>query len=469
MSDHVWQFFCSVKLAVNTLVALATTSIIGTIILQNGSNPEYVRLYGQTWTNLIKVFDIDDMYHAWWFLALIVLLCINLVVCSIERLTATWKIIFPKAVKFKLTRFIKKKQTASFVVENDIDTLKSTYETFLSKNVGKVVNEKTETGMALYAEKGRWTRIGVYIIHFSILLLLIGAMIGSLFGFKADLRLDEGATSNTAFLSKKRTAVKLGFQIRCNDFEVKFYDTGAPEDFRSNLTIIEDEKESFTKDIRVNHPLRYKGINIFQSSYGTAQPDAVHLAVVRRSDKKTTKHTIKVGQELSLLDELGTFKLEGFLPNFDFQDHNLGEAFILTVTPKEGEVFQIGLPIKFPTFDRMRKGDFAFVIKEFEQKHYTGLQITKDPGVLYVYAGFIFMILGCWVTFFMSHLSVCIQIEPTQVASKIETTQVASKKETTQVISDHQKTQVSVFGITNRNKQSLKLKIKKMAVTLKDI
>ncbi len=50
-------------------------------------------------------------------------------------------------------------------------------------------------------------------------------------------------------------------------------------------------------------------------------------------------------------------------------------------------------------------------ILNFEQAYYTGLQVTKDPGVWYVYAGFILMILGCWVTFFMSHRSVCIGLE----------------------------------------------------------
>ena len=90
----------------------------------------------------------------------------------------------------------------------------------------------------MYAEKGRWTRIGVYVVHSSILLLLIGALIGSVFGFKAFLNLDEGKSSDTAFISKTRASVNLGFSIRCNKFDVKFYDTGAPEEFKSNLILI---------------------------------------------------------------------------------------------------------------------------------------------------------------------------------------------------------------------------------------
>lgn len=447
ISDHIWQFFCSVRLAVYTLVILAVTSVIGTVILQNGSDQEYIRLYGQTWANLIKVFNIDDMYHAWWFLALIVVLCINIVVCSIERLSVTWKVIFPKAVKFNPERFRRQKLVDPFVVDTSADKIVQNYEDLLTRQVGKVINQTSDSGTVLYAEKGRWTRIGVYVVHVSILFLFVGALIGAMFGFKANLRLDEGATSDRAFLTRNGVPVKLGFQIRCNDFEVKFYDTGAPEEFRSNLTILENGEESFTRDIRVNHPLRYKGINIFQSSYGTATPDAIHLNVVRASDKREEKHTIRVGQQFDLPDGQGSFKLEGFLPRYEFQGHNLGEAFILTVSPSQKDSFQVALPIRFPTFDRMRKGQFSFIVKEFEKKYYTGLQITRDPGVWYVYAGFVFMIIGCWVTFFMSHQAYFVEISP----------------------KDDKSCDVFVSGTTNRSRQGLKLKLNKLVTKLKEL
>ncbi|WP_299978073.1 cytochrome c biogenesis protein ResB [Desulfobacula sp.] len=444
--EKIWQFFCSVKLTVYTLVLLATTSIIGTVILQNGTQQDYVRLYGEAFYNLIKVFNIDDMYHAWWFLLLIVILCINIVVCSIERLSVTWKIIFPKQLKFNPERFRKLKNLETFTVDKTSESLSSEYETFLSKTVGAVIKEETESGTVMYAEKGRWTRIGVYVIHSSIILLIIGALIGAVFGFKATLQLDEGETSDVAFIYKKRIPVNIGFSIKCNDFDVKFYDTGAPEEFRSNLTIIENGKESFTKDIRVNHPLRYKGINIFQSSYGTARPDSVVLDIIMQPDKDVTTKTIKIGQEIQLPENQGLFKLEGFLPHFDFRGNDLGEAFVGRITQKDGNSFQIALPIKFPTFDKMRKGTFAFVVKEFERKHYTGLQITKDPGIWYVYSGFILMIIGCWVTFFMSHQSYFIEIKKNKTNNS----------------------EISISGRANRNSQGMKLKIQKIVTKLKD-
>ncbi|MCP3872412.1 MAG: cytochrome c biogenesis protein ResB [Desulfobacteraceae bacterium] len=444
--ELIWQFFSSVKLAVYTLVLLAATSVIGTVILQDGTPQRYIQTYGEPFYNLIRVFNIDDMYHAWWFLGLIVILCINIVVCSIERLSSTWKIIFPKKIKFNSNRFRKLKNLQTFEVKKDAQYLSKEYEGFLSKSVGNVLKEQTETNMVLYAEKGRWTRIGIYVVHSSILLLLIGALIGSLFGFKANLQLGEGETSDTVFVVKKKTPIKLDFSIRCNDFDVKFYDTGAPEEFRSNLTIIEGGKDSFTQDIIVNQPLRYKGINIFQSSYGQTQPNGAIFEIIRQSDKSVTNHTLKIGQEIDLPDGEGTFKLEGFLPQFDFKENNLGAAFVGRITQKDNKSFQIGLPIRFPTFDRMRKGSFAFVVKEFEQGYYTGLQITKDPGIWYVYSGFILMIIGCWITFFMSHQSYFIEIENAG--------------------GNHSK--VSISGTTNRNSQGMKLKLKKIVTQLKD-
>ena len=92
--QQIWMFFASVRLTVYTLVILAVTSIIGTIVLQNGTPQQYVSLYGPAIANFIKVLQFNDMYHAWWYLLLLLLLCINIVVCSIERLSKTWKIIF---------------------------------------------------------------------------------------------------------------------------------------------------------------------------------------------------------------------------------------------------------------------------------------------------------------------------------------------------------------------------------------
>lgn len=447
ISEQIWKFFCSVRLTVYTLVLLAATSVIGTVVIQNAPYTEYVERYGTGWANIIKTFSFDDMYHAYWFLFLMLVLCINIVVCSIERLGVTWKIIFPEELTFKKERFRKHKNRETFNISKDKDSLVSKYEQLLSGAVGKVIKEKIDQTTVLYSEKGRWTRIGVYIVHSSILFMLVGALIGAQFGFKANVQLDEGKTTDTVFLSNSSVPIKFGFAIRCNDFDVKFYDNGQPADFKSSLTVIENGQDSFTKDIRVNTPLRYKGINIFQSNYGSAGVDKhAVIDVVRRSDKKLLiSQKFEIGQEVELPDNLGSFTLERIEPHYKFMGTNLGLAFAGLFVPEGGEPVQVNLPVKHAKFDRMRQGELAFILKEVGQKYYTGLQVTKDPGVVYVYIGFVLMIIGCWITFFMAHHSYYIEIES------------LNKNES----------RILLSGTTNRNNHAMKFNIQKMLTKLK--
>jgi cytochrome c biogenesis protein len=438
---QTWDFFASVKLAIYVLILIAVTSIIGTIIPQNANDSFYFHKYGEFLYKLFLTLGFYNMYQAWWFLLLLLLLVINLVVCSIDRLNKTWKIIFPKKISFNVERFRKLKTKETFEKENDFDTLVSEYKLYLSKHFRTIIEKNSENSAAIYVEKGRWARFGVYIVHLSIIMLLIGALIGAIFGFKGHINLIEGQTANSILLSQQEIEKKFGFTIRCNTFVVKFYDTGAPEEFKSNISIIENNKEVFKRDIIVNDPLRYKNINFFQSSYGVASADNVTLEIESNSSKMVYHQKVTIGQTFNIPENGGTFTLVRYMPNSDFRGHDLGESFIGSVKKADGKEFMVMLPTRFPTFDKMRKGDFTFIAEKSTKKYYTGLQVTYDPGVLYVYAGFIFMIVGCFVTFFISHISIMVEITKNK----------------------NNKISIAVCGKSNRNTQSMKLKIKKIA------
>ena len=448
--QRAWKFFTSVKLTVFVLFFLAATSIIGTLIPQNASMAFYHRKYGEVFSSFFSAFDIFDMYHSWWFLSALGLLAVNIIICSIDRLKLTWKIIFPEKISFNLERFRRIKEKQSFVSSEKTDVLEKKYKSFLTKKIGAVTEKETENGFALFAEKGRWTRLGVYVIHFSIILLLCGAVIGDIWGFKGFVSIPEGDIVTSISRSDNRgknKKIDLGFSVRCNSFDVSFYDTGQPKEFKSNLTLIDHDKPVLTRDVLVNHPLRYRGISIYQASYGIAAAKNVNFIIKSRDSGMVYTRTMHPGQSIALPEAGGKFIFDAFVQGYDFRGHNLGESFVGRVVDKKGKMNMVAIPVKFPSFDRMRGGKFSFSVEKFKKKYYTGLQVNKDPGVWYVYSGFIFMILGSLVTFFMSHQTICIEV----------------------IKKDKRNHDVLVSGKTNRNSQGMKLKTAGLAAKMRKL
>lgn len=441
----IWDVFASIRLSVILLVSLAATSIIGTVIPQNRPLEEY-QAYGPVLFKIFSLFNLIDMYHSGWFQLLLFLLMINIVVCSMDRLSTMWKFIFEKQPKFRASRFTNSEKPVTFIVDKTAAELKKSYELFIAGRYRHCKTENTDKKIYIFGEKGRLSRLGVYTVHLSVVLLLIGGLIGSIFGFEGFVTIPEGGAVDHVRLRKSGAIIPLGFVLRCDDFDVSFYSTGAPKQYRSTLAVIENDKTVFTKNIIVNDPLRYKGINVYQSSYGSLPPERLTLNFTMKESQMVYKEEAAIGKKIDLPEGMGTFELKHFTRGFRFMEQHVGEAFIGTLTPREGEPVDVALPIHFPNFDKMRKGDVFISIADIHQRHYTGLQITKDPGVNVVYVGFIVMIAGFLITFFMSHQRVCIELEPRQ-----------------------DKTRVAVFGVANKNKMAMEVRMERLARRLSEM
>jgi cytochrome c biogenesis protein len=447
--NRIWKFFTSVKLTVVLLLTLAATSIIGTLIPQNENPARYVQAFGEPLYRLFDILDLFDMYHSWWFQMLVLLLTLNVVICSLDRLSATWKIVFVKNPRFNLTRFRGLKNKVQLNHSQAADTVIHLVEPILAGSFGYRRQENTDNGFVFFAEKWRWTRLGVYVVHTSVVLLLIGSLIGSLFGFEGYVNIAEGEATGTIQLRNTNKPFPLGFEIRCDDFDVSFYRSGMPIEFRSSLTIIEQGQPVIKKDIIVNDPLRYRGINIFQSSYGElppaarneALPDEITLVFVSKASGKQYSQKARIDEEIQLPEDLGRFVLKEFRTNFNFRGRDLGAALVGMLTQKNGAAVEVILPVRFPSFDRMnpmfnpQRNDAVFIsVSDFQsaaesvgKRYYTGLQVTKDPGVWVVYSGFILMLVGCMITFFMSHQRICIEVIPSGKKSRIMVSATANK------------------------------------------
>lgn len=412
-----FNFFSSVKLTIFLLILLAIISIVGTIITQNAPKSEYVKRYGIEFYRILNFFDLFDMYHSWWFSSILFLLVLNLIVCSINRLKITWRQVFKSELRelddsmLKGIPYIEKVN-----INNHIAPIKDKIYIFLKKGFRNPRVIEGPTTLTLFSEKGKFSRFGIYITHLSVIIILIGGLLGSIYGFKGFINILEGDTVDFVYVRSKDEDVPkpLDFSIRCDDFQIIYYDLPGQEkyvkEYISVLTIIENGKEVLKKSIEVNHPLYYKGLALYQASYGTINEITIGLKRKNKIEKEKILLKIQEGETIPIENTDLLLRVLRYVP----QVHNFGEGVQLAVfrPNREPEVFWILKNL--PDFDKRRGDELIFTLEDVNSKEYTGLQVTKDPGVQIVWIGCGLLIIGLFVSFFFSHKRIWIRIPKSQ-------------------------------------------------------
>jgi len=416
--DTLWGLFSSVRLSVIVLTLLAVTSIIGTVIPQNVSPAIYVDRFGEAAYRVLSFLDIFDMYHSWWFQLLLLLLGINLVVCSMDRLPAVLKIIGKKQ-RLNPENYRRAIKGETVAVGEAPGAVAASLSQRFKAPMGAFTVVEEGTTRYLFAERGRWTRLGVYVVHGGVLLLLVGGFLGSLFGYEGAMNIAEGKSSGVVRLNGSNARLPLDFELRCDAFSVSFYDTGEPKEYRSDLVVVEEGNDVLSRRIVVNDPLRYKGISFYQATYGLVAPESTSFSFTSKASGMSYPADGTFGEPLSIPEGLGTFTPMHFMNNYRFHDQPMGPTVLGILKKKGGETIRLALPVKSPNFDGMRRGDVVVAVANFENRYYTGIQVTKDPGVWLVYAGFLFLIAGCYITFFMNHRGFMVEVVPSPSGSAV--------------------------------------------------
>ena len=401
---EIVDFFASVKVALVLLITLAITSVLGTILPQGEAMAFYRQNYNPIVGKLIRFFQLYDMYHSWWFQWLLLLLAVNLIVCSIQRFSTTWRVISApsRAVSDHLFESLPFRREFSFK-EHSFDA-PDWVRSLLGRQFGKLVSLSSSQGTAFYLEKGRFSRFGVYLIHLSILVIFLGAMMGSLYGFKGFLDLKEGESKDRIFIRGHHTLKELGFSVRLDRFAVAFYPGGVPREYRSDLSIWEAGKEKEKATIRVNDPFTYKGITFYQSSWDRF-PTFIKLSL--KKDGRESELRIEMDQRTAVPETPFALEAVRYVNNLS----DLGPALGVILLKDEEEVDHAWILTDHPEFHGNRLEEFQVKVKEFKTQYITGLQVNRDPGIWFVWIGSSMMLIGFIIAFYFSHQQVWIWIQ----------------------------------------------------------
>jgi cytochrome c biogenesis protein len=402
MKDYkqIWSFFASVKLALFTLCTLALTSIIGTVIPQHEQYGFYVKRYGDGMASFFSILDITHMYGSWWFLTLLGLLSTNLIICSIDRFPAVWKQIIADQSQVSVSRL--EKMPFIHTVSGIRNINSKQIESLLQKQGWSTQRNDSEQGVVIAGQKGGWTRTGVYIVHASILIIFAGAIVGHFLGFKGSVMIPETKQTAKIYSPNTQVPIDLGFDVRCDHFDIEFYDNGMVKEYTSRLTILENGKEMQVKDIEVNSPLKYKGITFYQASYEGYRDFLITLKDTATGTEKTFVAPFQ--QQVKWAENDVIF---GIVNAEALRDR----VVRMKVWFKSGSNTPTTFWLESQEESASSENGTGYTLS-VKQMYATGLQVAKDPGVLLVYLGCFLMMVGLYFAFFMSHRRVWLVLDP---------------------------------------------------------
>jgi cytochrome c biogenesis protein len=408
------DFLCSIKLAMFLLITLAVISIIGTVIPQGPPSQEYLQTINQNKLHLYQALGFFDMYHSWWFIALLSLLSVNLAACSTRRLPGIWKTIsrpvtvMDKGLESTLINLTK------IATRGDAAALRDRVAGVLKEEFADPVSTEQGGAFHLFAQKSPWSRLAVYGVHLSILIIFAGAIIGSFFGYKGFVNIPEGESVGKV-VSRSGKEITFGFALRCEKFSVAYYPGGSPREFKSILTVLENGKPVAGYDrvpVIVNDPLTYKGITFYQSSYGKLGSHEFTLSDFDGSNPQPL--IIQSGGSAQLPDGSGIC-LQETTQDISGEEPGLsGPAAMVEVHLAGGENKSFIVYANNPARNRLSVDYTGGKLLQYnggEESMYTGLQVARDPGVWVVWLGCALMVVGIYAAFLMSHRRIWVRVE----------------------------------------------------------
>jgi len=400
----------SVKFTIFILILIAAVSVIGTVIEQGQSPQDYFLAYGERWAEIILRLGLDRMYNTWWFVSILCLLVVNIIACTLDRFPPKWKTLLKEeSASFNPALIDKLSRNATFTAAGDVQIVKNRISALLAKKKYKIKTAETpDGGFSIYAWKGVLGRFGSDFTHLSLLIILLGSIIGSVWGYK-DFKV--------ILVGDIVSSGKFDFQLRLDRFWVDYYDTGQIRQYNSILTVVEDGKDVLTKQIWVNEPLYYKGIRFYQSSYGTSWEKIKTAEIAfKRVDTEKMEDPVRLNwMELEKIP--GTrysAKLISYVADFAFDEATRtvysksgkaeNPAIRLEVYDGDKLVAKPWLLFNYPSFVRtLPETNYDIIFTGFIEIPYSGVSVNKDPGTNVVWAGSLVMGAGFILAFFVFH------------------------------------------------------------------
>lgn len=326
----------SVRLFFIFSVVLLLAFVIGGVIPQGQSPEQYQEMFGSVGGAWVYKFRLYDVFSSLWFLAIMAGAALNILACTIKQ----WKLL-------KM-------------------------------------------------------RPGLFLSHFAVILVFMGGVVRGVFSVRGGLAMEVGEIRGE-FLNPERKIMPLPFEVQLKDFQIRYW-----EEEKHVIHAVKGSDVVESADVREggDADLNLSGINIkvrrFYPNFamGDHSPSTVGearenpaLEIVFRKEKKPKSHY-----------------LFAKYPDFHGVSDNSGVRLIYEYVPGKVKQFESSIAILEKGVLKMEKTinvnspayyqGYRFYQSGYDAKNlrFSSIQVSKDPSVSLIYAGFGILMIGLtWV------------------------------------------------------------------------
>jgi len=412
--ERAWHLLTSMRFGIVLILAIAGVSLIGTLVVQVPPGVEAnasakaewlneIRPRFGGWTGLMDQLGMFNIFQSVWFRSLVAFLAASLIACSTNRLPKLWRTATHPHVSVSPRFFEHAPQHDQIVVRGTKEQALAALTASMRRHHYRVLSAE-DGDVHVYADRYRWAPMGTVVAHLSIVVVLAGAMVGSVWGFRdGNFMIPEGSTVAVPAIA--------GLEARLVSFEDSYYsETGAPADYASDLVLLQDGREVARQVVRVNEPLRYSELSFYQSFYGPAA--AIRVSDPLQGDLFADGVALAWTAE-DLGRRVGTFTV----PGRDLTVWVVGTSGSSDPLVKPGQMrleiygAQDGQVRATRTVDQGEAAEIEGLTFTFERElQFTGLSVARDPGTPLVWLGSLLLIAGTFLVLTYPHRRVWARI-----------------------------------------------------------
>ena len=281
MLRRAWRQLTSMRTALLLLVLLALAAIPGSLIPQSSIAPSQVARFMADHRTLGPIYQrlsLFAVFHAPWFAAIYALLFVSLIGCLVPRIRLHARALRrkPPAAPRNLGRL---PQSARWETDLPAGQAVALAAKALRRRRFRVsVTDGPSAGSSVAAEKGYLRETGNLLFHVSLVLLLLGIGLGSLFGYQGTVLLVDGNSfTNVAALydtykpgALTHASSLSPFEVSLGKFDATYQPDGQAATFDAHVTATTASGKTSTHDLRVNHPLTFGHARVYLIGHGYA-------------------------------------------------------------------------------------------------------------------------------------------------------------------------------------------------------